>query len=82
MRCSGERRKHILVVVKAKWGFGAVVARGPSHLQKERLKKLAQRIDALARKDEGVIERAREIASLRRKAALDLYGICADFVRG
>jgi hypothetical protein len=68
--------------VKAKWGFGPVVARGPSQLHKERLKKLAQRIDALAGKDESAIERAREIASLRRQAALELYGICADFVRG
>jgi len=67
--------------VKTKWGFGPVVARGPSQSQKERLKRLAHRIDALARKDESVIERAREIALLRRKAALDLYGICADFVR-
>jgi|HubBroStandDraft_1064217.scaffolds.fasta_scaffold60944_3 hypothetical protein len=82
MDCSEERRKHILVGVKAKWGFGPAVAGGPSQSQKERLKKLAQRIDALARKDESTIEKAREIAALRRKAALDLYGICADFVRG
>jgi len=68
--------------VKAKWGFGPAAARGPSRSRKERLKKLAQRIDALARKDESVLDRAREIASLRRKAALDLYGICADFVHG
>ena len=51
-------------------------------MQKERLKKLAHRIDALAKKDESVIEKAREIAALRRQAALELYGICADFVRG
>jgi hypothetical protein len=59
-----------------------VVPRGPFQLQKDRLRKLAQRIDALAKKDESVIEKAREIASLRRQAALELYGICADFVRG
>ncbi len=59
-----------------------MVPRGPLQLQKDRLKKLAQRIDALAKKDESVIEKAREIASLRRKAALELYGTCAEFVRG
>ncbi len=59
-----------------------MVPRGPFQLQKDRLRKLAQRIDALAKKDESVIEKAREIASLRRQAALELYGICADFVRG
>jgi len=58
-----------------------MVVRSSSRAQKERLKKLAQRIDALAGKDEGVIEKTREIASLRRQAALDLHGICADFVR-
>ena len=49
-------------------------------MPKERLKKLALRIDALAKKDESVLERAREIAMLRRQAALELHGICSDFV--
>ncbi len=67
--------------MKAKWGFGSAVAPSPSQSNSSRLRKLAQRIDALARKDESVIERAREVATLRRQAALELYGICADFVR-
>ena len=81
MHCYEHVREHILVAVKAKWGLRAIVARGPTQLQKERLKKLAQRIDALAKKDENVIEKTREIASLRRQASLELYGICSDFVR-
>ncbi|MFN7992589.1 MAG: hypothetical protein U0Q18_03265 [Bryobacteraceae bacterium] len=50
-------------------------------MQKDRLKKLAERIDALAEKDERVIERAREIQELRSAAAHELHDICADFVR-
>jgi hypothetical protein len=50
-------------------------------LQKERLKKLASRVDALAAKDESLLRRAREIMTLRREAALELHGICAGFVR-
>jgi hypothetical protein len=49
-------------------------------LQKERLKKLARRVDALAAKDESLLRRTREIAGLRRQAALELHGICAGFV--
>ena len=45
-----------------------------------RLRRLAQSIDALADKDKGSLQRAREIAALRQKAAADLYAICADFV--
>jgi len=45
-----------------------------------RLKRLAESIDALAEKDEKRHERAREIADLRRRAALELHAICADFV--
>ena len=45
-----------------------------------RLKKLAQRIDDLAARDEVVLRHAREIAALRRAAAADLYAICTDFV--
>ena len=37
--------------VKAKWGFKATRARGPSRPGSERLKKLARSLDALARAD-------------------------------
>jgi len=67
--------------VKAKWGFHAGTARS-SQRGHERLKKLAKSLDALARKDEVHLRRAREIGSLRREAALELHGICGDFVRG
>ena len=71
----------MLVAVKAKWGFKAASARGPSQPGSDRLKRLAKSLDALARKDENGIRRAREISSLRRQAALELHGICGDFVR-
>jgi len=71
----------MLVAVKAKWGFKAASARGPSQPGSDRLKRLAKSLDALARKDENGIRRAREIGSLRRQAALELHGICGDFVR-
>jgi hypothetical protein len=45
-----------------------------------RLQRLAERIEALAEKDAGVLRRATEIAALREAAAVDLYAICADFV--
>ena len=45
-----------------------------------RLRRLAESIDALAEKDEGLLRRAREITALRQAAAADLYAICADFV--
>jgi hypothetical protein len=67
--------------VKAKWGFKAASAAGPARPASERLKRLAKSLDALARKDETGIRRAREIGSLRRQAALELHGICGDFVR-
>ncbi|HVN07003.1 MAG TPA: hypothetical protein VMT86_21445 [Bryobacteraceae bacterium] len=67
--------------MKAKWGFKPAVARGPSHPRHERLKKLARSLDALARKDETIIRRTREISALRRQAALELHTVCADFVR-
>ena len=50
-------------------------------MPKDRLKRLAERIDALAKKDESLLRRSREIALLRRKAALELHAICANFVR-
>lgn len=46
------------------------------------MKRLARNLDALARKDEMRIRRAREIAGMRRQAALELHGICTAFVRG
>jgi hypothetical protein len=49
-------------------------------LQKERLKRLAARIDLLAEKDRSVIEKARKISALRRQAAAELHGVCAVFV--
>lgn len=45
-----------------------------------RLKRLAESIEALEEKDEGLLRHAREIASIRQAAAADLYAICADFV--
>jgi len=45
-----------------------------------RFKRLAQSIDALAEKDEGLLRHAREIAALRRAAAAGLYAICSGFV--
>ena len=50
-------------------------------LPRDRLKKLAARIDALAEKDEKLARTADEIAALRRKAAAALYTLCANFVR-
>jgi hypothetical protein len=59
-----------------------VVARSGNQTQtrEARLRRLAASIDSLAEKDEGVLQRAREIAAVRRAAAVDLYAICADFV--
>jgi hypothetical protein len=71
----------MLVTVNAKWGFKPAGARSPFRSGGDRLKKLAKHLDALARKDEHHIRRAHEIGSLRRQAALELHGICADFVR-
>lgn len=50
-------------------------------MQKDRLKRLATRIDALAKHDETLMQRTREVAALRREAAGELHGICAAFVR-
>jgi hypothetical protein len=74
-------RPHILVGVKAKWGFKAAGSGSSSKPGSDRLKKLARSLDALARKDEVHLRRAREIGSLRREAAVELHGICGDFVR-
>jgi hypothetical protein len=49
---------------------------GPDH----RLKRLAANIDALADRDQNLLNRSREIAALRRKAAVEMHAICAEFV--
>jgi len=70
----------MLVTVKGKWVFGA--ARGSmARPASERLRKLAKSLDRLAQADDFHLKRVTEIASLRREAALELHGICADFVR-
>jgi hypothetical protein len=48
--------------------------------QETRLKRLARSIDALADRDRSLLERAREMAALRRRAAAELHSICAEFV--
>lgn len=49
-------------------------------MPKDRLKKLAAAIEALAEKDTALVQRTHQIALLRRQAAVDLHGICAAFV--
>lgn len=49
-------------------------------LAKDRLKRLAVAIEALAEKDTAFVQRAQEIASLRRQAAVELHAICGHFV--
>jgi hypothetical protein len=45
-----------------------------------RLKRLAESIDALSEKDESLLRHMREMADLRLAAAAELHSICADFV--
>ena len=45
-----------------------------------RMKRLAERIDALAEKDEAALRYGREMAGVRRAAGAELYAICAEFV--
>jgi len=45
-----------------------------------RLKRLAREIEALAAKDETSLRRTQEIGGLRRRAAAELYNVCAGFV--
>lgn len=45
------------------------------------MKRLAEGIEALAAKDDEQLKKGREIAQLRCSAALELYRVCADFVR-
>ena len=69
--------------MKAKWGFKtAADADSPPRAGSERLKRLAKSLDGLARQDEARISRAHEIGSLRRAAAVELHGICSEFVQG
>jgi len=48
-------------------------------LQRDRLKRLAQSIDALVEKDEERLKRTTEMLALRRKAAAQLHRVCAEF---
>lgn len=45
-----------------------------------RLKRLARDIEALAQKDKTSLRRTQEIGDLRRRAAAELYNVCAGFV--
>jgi hypothetical protein len=45
-----------------------------------RLKRLAKEIEALAEKDDDSIRYAREVSRWRRRAALELFDVCAGFV--
>jgi len=47
-----------------------------------RLRKLAEGIAALTKKDGLVLERAREIADMRNAAAAEIYALCAEFAAG
>ena len=49
-------------------------------MQKDRLKKLAEAIDALEQKDNALIQKTLTIAAQRRQAAVELHAICAGFV--
>ncbi|HET9319742.1 MAG TPA: hypothetical protein VFO27_08195 [Bryobacteraceae bacterium] len=49
-------------------------------MSKNRLHKLAEAVDALARKDTALVQKTEEIASLRRQAAAELHAICGKFV--
>ena len=68
------------VTVNVKWGFLHTASRA-SNLKNDRLARLAKSLDALAAVDENAIEKAREISSVRRHAALELHAICGNFVR-
>lgn len=49
-------------------------------MQKDRLKKLAEAIDALEDKDNALIQKTLTVAAQRRQAAVELHAICAGFV--
>lgn len=46
----------------------------------DRMRKLARALDALAEKDREEIARQEAIEAVRRSAALELHGICSNFV--
>ncbi len=50
-------------------------------MAKDRLKKLAEEIEALSAKDNALVEKTRAIADLRRRAAVELHSICCAFVK-
>jgi hypothetical protein len=50
-------------------------------LQKNRLKKLGEAIEALAQKDSALIQKTHTVAALRREAAVNLHAICARFIQ-
>lgn len=50
-------------------------------MAEDRLRKLARSIDGLEAKDEELLRRAREIEAMRRKGAVELYGLCSEFVQ-
>lgn len=50
-------------------------------MSRDRLKKLAEAIEALASKDTALLERTLTIASMRRQAAVELHTICGAFVK-
>lgn len=49
-------------------------------LSKDRLKKLANAIEALSAKDMALVQKTLAIAALRREAARELHAICGAFV--
>jgi hypothetical protein len=49
-------------------------------MKDDRLKKLAQNLDALAEKDDLLLRQTQEVERLRRAAALQLHTICRNFV--
>jgi len=53
----------------------------PRDSRQERLKKLARKIDALAEKDTLLIRQTRDMAELRRRAALELHALCVRFIQ-
>ncbi|HUK14978.1 MAG TPA: hypothetical protein VLW65_01130 [Bryobacteraceae bacterium] len=51
-----------------------------SNARDARLQRLADRIDALAEKDEKLVRYSRDMAALREAAAVELHAICREFV--
>ena len=49
--------------------------------RRHRLQRLARNIDALAAADDRLLRHEGEIAAMRGAAALEIYGVCADFTR-